>query len=163
MSDWNHFSVQTGLDGALGADLLVAPDENGEGLAVVEHTLPPKTLAAPLHRHENEDEISFVLRGTMGVREGEAVSTVDAGECAVKERGVWHTFWNAGSEPLRFLEIVSPGGFARYFRESARLLAEEDLDESARRARFEALHDRYDFELDPESVPELRERHGLRG
>ncbi|WP_425504658.1 cupin domain-containing protein [Salinigranum marinum] len=56
----------------------------------------------------------------MGVQEGEEVSTVDAGECVMKGRGVWHTFWNPGSEPLRFLEIVSPGTFAWYFAEPTR-------------------------------------------
>ena len=33
-------------------------------VAVVEHTLPPRHLAAPLHRHSREDELSIVLEGT---------------------------------------------------------------------------------------------------
>jgi quercetin dioxygenase-like cupin family protein len=72
-------------------------------VAIVEHTLPPGKLASPLHRHSREDEITYVLGGRMGVQEGDAVRTVEAGEFAVKERGVWHTFWNPGPEPLRFL------------------------------------------------------------
>ena len=27
------------------------------------------------------------------------------------------TFWNAGDEPCRILEIISPGGFEHFFRE----------------------------------------------
>ena len=29
----------------------------------------------------------------------------------------WHTFWNAGDEPARILEIISPAGFEQFFAE----------------------------------------------
>jgi mannose-6-phosphate isomerase-like protein (cupin superfamily) len=154
------YAVDAGLDGNLRAELRVSPDESEAGVAVVEHALPPETLAAPLHRHGREDELSYVLHGTMGVREGETVSTVEAGEFAVKERGVWHTFWNPGPEPLRFFEFIAPGEFAWYFAEAAEIL-DADADEAETRRRFAALNERYGFELDPESVPDLRARHGL--
>jgi mannose-6-phosphate isomerase-like protein (cupin superfamily) len=37
--------------------------------------------------------------------------TVEAGpdELVIKPRGQWHAFWNAGDEPTRLLEIISPG------------------------------------------------------
>jgi hypothetical protein len=38
---------------------------NGQ-LAVVEHTLPPAVLGAPVHRHSREDELSIVVSGTAG-------------------------------------------------------------------------------------------------
>jgi hypothetical protein len=34
-----------------------------------------------------------------------------------KPRNQWHTFWNAGDEPARILEIISPAGFEEFFRE----------------------------------------------
>jgi quercetin dioxygenase-like cupin family protein len=139
--DPTYYSVEAGIDQALGADLRVAPEENPAGVAVVEHTLPPETLAAPLHRHSHEDEISYVLEGTMGVQEDGDVSTVGAGEVAVKQRGVWHTFWNPGAGRLRFLEFVVPGEFAYYFEEAAAVLA-DDPDEAELRARLGAIHDR---------------------
>jgi hypothetical protein len=38
-----------------------------QGLAaVVEHTLPPGHLGAPLHRHSREDELSIVIKGSLG-------------------------------------------------------------------------------------------------
>ena len=161
MSEWTAYSVQAGLNGNLGATLRVAPDENASGIAIVEHTLPSGKLAAPLHRHSNEDEISFILEGTMGVQEGETVTTVEAGEVAVKERGTWHTFWNPDSEPLRFLEIIAPGEFARYFEQSAQLQGDDELSEEEMIERFRELHEQFDFELDPESVPALLDRHGV--
>jgi mannose-6-phosphate isomerase-like protein (cupin superfamily) len=162
MTDERSFSVRTGVDGQLGADLRVAPGESESGVAVVEHTLAPERLGSPLHRHENEDEISHVLAGRMGVREGDEVRVVEAGETVVKERGVWHAFWNPGPGPLRFLEVVAPGEFAWYFEELAEIL-HDDAPPAALRERIDRLGDEYDFESRPGSVPELRERHGLGG
>lgn len=164
MSDTNAsetYDVGVGLNRNLGAELKLPPEAGENDAAIVEHTLPPGKLAAPLHRHTNEDEISYILAGRMGVQEGEETFVVEAGETAVKSRGVWHTFWNPGAEPLRFLEIITPGDFAWFFDESDEILpdsgepSDDTLDELA------ALHERYEFELRPESVPELIEEHGL--
>jgi len=160
---WEKYSVSVGLDGNLDADLRVAPDENPSGIAVVEHRLPAGKLAAPLHRHSHEDEISYILEGTMGVQEGDEVATVGQGEFAVKARGAWHTFWNPGTGPLRFLEFIAPGEFAGYFREAAKLLPDDGDPSDETRGRLEELHDAYGFELKPESVPGLIERHDLDG
>jgi mannose-6-phosphate isomerase-like protein (cupin superfamily) len=94
--------------GSLGARLDVARTETESNVAVVEHTLPSHTLAAPLHRHSREDEISYVLDGEMTVLADDELTVVPAGESVVKGRGAWHTFWNAGDEPLRFLESSRP-------------------------------------------------------
>ncbi|WP_336002712.1 cupin domain-containing protein [Halorientalis halophila] len=159
--DDERYDVDAGLRKNLGAALAVGPTESESGVAVVEHTLAPGKLAAPMHRHENEDEISYVLEGVMGVREDDEVSTVEAGEAAVKERGVWHTFWNPGPEELRFLEIVAPGEFAGYFEETAAVLPEDGVPDEETIARLEELNAAYDLEMDPASVPELLERHDL--
>jgi quercetin dioxygenase-like cupin family protein len=78
--------------GKLGAKLEIARGENEANVAIVEHTLPPHTLAAPLHRHSREDEISYVLDGQLTVLAGDEIWTVPAGEATVKGRGLWHTF-----------------------------------------------------------------------
>jgi hypothetical protein len=74
-----------------------------------------------------------------------------------KPRGQEHTFWNAGDEPLRFLELISPGGFEGYFRELAPLLATGD------QAGVQEVAARYELEIDFSTIPALAERHGLRG
>lgn len=153
-SEWNRYSVSLG---SLEAELKVAPDESESGVAVVEHTLPARTLGAPLHRHSEEDEISYVLSGELTVRQGESVSTVGVGESVVKPRGVWHTFWNSGDEPVRFLEVISPGEFAGYFEDAAATL-EASLDPAA----LAPVAEEYGLEMRPESVPDLLERHDLR-
>jgi len=81
-----------------------------------------KQLGAPLHRQSREDEISYVLEGELTVQQGDRRDTAGVGGTIVKPRGVFHTFWNAGVTPVRFLEVIAPGAFAQYFRELAPLL-----------------------------------------
>jgi quercetin dioxygenase-like cupin family protein len=130
----------------------------GEGFSLVEHPLPPRALGAPRHTHAYEDEYSYVLEGRVGVELGGEVVEAAPGELVLKPRGIPHAFWNAGDEHARLLEIISPAGFERYFREAAPLLAGPEPDTAA----VSALAARYGLELDFASVPELAERHGLR-
>ena len=87
------------------------------GFSLVEHPMPPRALAAPLHRHSREDEYSYVLEGRMGALLGDDVVYAEAGDLVHKPRDQWHTFWNAGDEPCRILEIIAPGGFEDFFDE----------------------------------------------
>ena len=116
--------------------------------------IPPRTLAAPLHRHHREDEYTMILDGTLGVQLGEAAVEAGPGTWIVKPRNQWHTFWNAGDVPCRTIEVVSPAGFERYFHE----LAEGglDIDQVVR------LNARYEIDMDFESIPSLCTRFGLR-
>jgi mannose-6-phosphate isomerase-like protein (cupin superfamily) len=143
--------------GLLGVRFMAWTEETGGGFSLVEHPMAPRALAAPLHRHAREDEYSFVLEGRMGAQLGDDVVHAEAGELAFKPRGQWHTFWNAGDEPCRILEIISPGGFEHYFDELAALLEGPDIDPE----RLGELGERYGIEFQPESVPELCREHGL--
>jgi len=128
----------------------------GEGFALVEHTLPPRALGSPLHRHANEDEYSYVLEGRLGAQLGDDVVEAGPGELVQKPRGQEHAFWNAGDEPLRFLEIISPGGFAQYFRELAPVLAAGDEE------GVQEIAARYELWIDFATIPALAEQHGLK-
>lgn len=140
----------------LGVHFLLESGTTGGGFALVEHTLPPRALGAPVHRHANEDEYSYVLEGRLGAQLGDEVIEAGPGELVRKPRGQAHTFWNAGDEPLRFLEIISPGGFEGYFRELAPFLAAGD------HAGVEEVAARYELEIDFSTIAALAERHGLR-
>jgi mannose-6-phosphate isomerase-like protein (cupin superfamily) len=91
------------------------------GLSLVENPIPPRALAAPLHRHYREDEYSLVLEGRMGAILGDDVVEAGPGDLVYKPRGQWHTFLNAGDEPSRILEINSPADFEQFFAELAPL------------------------------------------
>src|SRR5215207_4479957 len=141
--------------GSVGVRFLVWGEESGGGFSLVEHPIPPRTLAAPLHRHANEDEYSYVLEGRMGAQLGDEVVHAEKGDLVFKPRDQWHTFWNAGDEPLRILEIISPGGFEHVFKEMA------DDPEAMAGETASALDARYGIEADYDSVERLCEERGL--
>ena len=128
----------------------------GEGFSLVEHPIAPRTLAAPMHVHEHEDEYSYVLEGEVGVQVGDEVRYAKAGALVFKPRRIWHAFWNRADEPARLLEIISPAGFERYFAELDGLRrAEPD------RKRIAALQARFGLTMDMASAATIAEREGL--
>jgi len=127
-------------------------------VAIVEHTLPAHALAAPLHRHTYEDELSIVLEGSLGALLGGDIVIAPAGSYVVKPRGQWHTFWNAGETELRFIELLLPGGFEGYFERLSPLLSAAGGPDPA---AIQSLAGEYGIEFDFDSVPELCERLGL--
>ena len=142
--------------GGIGVRFMAWAAQTGGGFSLVEHPMAPRALAAPLHRHTHEDEYSYVLEGRMGADLGGEVVVAEAGDLVFKPRGQWHAFWNAGDEPCRILEIISPGGFERYFEELV------DLGTRPTPEAVSAIAARYGLEFDMASIPALCERHGLR-
>ncbi len=146
-----------GFLGSIGVRWMIDGDETDRGFSLVEHPMSPHSLAAPLHRHTREDEYSYVLEGRVGALLGDDVVVGGPGDLIFKPRDQWHTFWNAGDEPARLLEIIAPAGFEDFFRELDGLggALEADPDELAE------LNARYGLEMKPETFPELLERFGL--
>ena len=148
---------KAGMISGIGVRFMIPGADTGERLSLVEHPMPPRALAAPLHRHNREDEYSFVLEGRMGALLGDEVLEAGPGDLVWKPRGEWHTFWNAGDEPCRILEIISPAGFERFFQELSDMGGALAADPDA----VAALSARYGLEMRPETVPELLGRFGL--
>ena len=140
----------------LGVRFLIDGDETGGRFSVVEYQLPPRALGAPPHTHSEEEEYSFVFEGRVGLQLADEVFEAGPGELVVKRRGLEHAFWNAGDEPARILELISPAGFENYFRDLAPLLAAHDQPAIA------AVVARYGLTIDHTSIPAFIERHGLR-
>lgn len=149
---------KAGFLGSMGVRFMIDSGDSGGGFSLVEHPMSARCLGAPLHRHEREDEYSYVLEGRVGALLGDDVLEAGQGDLIFKPRNQWHTFWNAGDEPARILEIISPAGFEGYFVElvalgGSRNASPEDLKSLARR---------YGLETDPGSIPKLLERFNLR-
>jgi mannose-6-phosphate isomerase-like protein (cupin superfamily) len=149
---------KAGFLGSIGVRFMIDGAETSEGFSLVEHPMAPRALAAPLHRHTREDEYSFVIEGRMGALLGDDVVEAGPGDLVFKPRDQWHTFWNAGDEPCRILEIIAPAGFEHFFEE----LVDSGGSAGADPAKMAELCARYGLEMQPESVPELHERFGLR-
>jgi mannose-6-phosphate isomerase-like protein (cupin superfamily) len=146
-----------GFLGSIGVRFMIDGSEAEERFSLVEHPMSPRALAAPLHRHTREDEYSYILEGRMGALLGDEVVEAGPGDLVFKPRNQWHTFWNAGDEPCRILEIISPAGFERFFRELSDMGGVLKADPEA----VGQLSERYGLEMQPETVPELIERFGL--
>lgn len=149
---------EAGFLGSIGVRFMIDGVEADDRFALVEHPMSPRALAAPLHRHNREDEYSFVLEGRVGALLGDEVLVGGPGDLIFKPRNQWHTFWNAGDEPARLLEIISPAGFERFFAELVALGGSLKAEPAA----LGELCARYELEMQPESVPGLLERFDLR-
>src|SRR6202045_3728191 len=149
---------KAGFLGSIGVRFMIDGEEADERFSLVEHPLSARALAAPLHRHTREDEYSYVLEGSVGALLGDDVVIGKPGDLIFKPRDQWHTFWNAGDEPARILEIISPAGFERFFSE----LVDRGGVTRAEPLILADLCARYGLEMDPGSVPGLVERFDLR-
>ena len=145
--------------GAIGARFMISAARSDGGFSLVEHPMAPRALGAPLHRHSREDEYSYVLEGHVGVQLGDEILHGKPGDLVFKPRGQWHTFWNAGDEPARLLEIISPGGFETYFAQLAELFEAGGTPDPVALAALAAEHG---LEVDLPSIPRLMGDHGLR-
>src|SRR5580765_8667236 len=148
---------KAGFLGSIGVRFMIDGETTDGGFSLVEHPMSARALAAPLHRHLREDEYSYVLEGRVGALLGDDVVVASQGDLIFKPRDQWHTFWNAGDEPARILEIISPAGFERYFERLTEVLADGPPDPGA----IAALAAHHGLEVDFESVPRLVERYGV--
>jgi mannose-6-phosphate isomerase-like protein (cupin superfamily) len=105
---------------------LSGTNNNGE-VSIVEHPFAVGFISAA-HRHTREDEHSIVLAGEIGFRSDDSEVVLGPGGYITKPRGQMHAMWNAGSEPGRIIEIITPGGFENCFQELGELLVEHARD-----------------------------------
>lgn len=125
-------------------------------ISIVEHPIAPGALVAP-HVHAELDEWSYVLEGRVGARIGDQEFTGEPGSYILKPRKIMHTFWNAGPEPARLIEIITPAGFEDFFADFGDML--RTGFDPARMAELAAGHGTtYDMTW----VPELEARYGIK-
>lgn len=88
--------------------VLVTPEQShGAYLLFTSRTAPG--AGVPPHRHDQEDETFFVLRGTYAfLRDGQQL-VVGAGESVFAPRGMAHGFQNVGEAEAELLIVTSPG------------------------------------------------------
>src|ERR1017187_305311 len=122
---------KAGFLGSIGMRFMLDGDTSDGGFSLVEHPMSARALAAPLHRHTREDEYSYVLEGRMGALLDEDALEAGPGDLVLKPRNQWHTFWNAGDDPCRILEIIAPAGFERFFAKLVDLGGVAEADPAA--------------------------------
>src|SRR6185437_12560454 len=143
---------------ALGTTYKVLSKSVSGSAAIVEHTLEPKSIGAPMHKHTYEDEISCVLEGELSVIQNGEVQTAGPGQYIVKPRGIFHTFWNAGDKRIRFIEVITPGNFEYYFAEMAPFVLP---DQPPQIDKMKETAAKYGLVVDPYAADEIIKRYGL--
>jgi mannose-6-phosphate isomerase-like protein (cupin superfamily) len=85
-------------------------------LTVVE-IVHPTGFAPPLHRHLEEDEAFYVLAGSARFTGDGETFDAGPGDFVLLPAGLPHTFLVGADEPLRALQITTPGGFEDFAAE----------------------------------------------
>jgi quercetin dioxygenase-like cupin family protein len=86
-----------------------------EGRMVVLGVDMPPGLMVDEHVHDNEEQITVVISGSVAGTVGDQEVFLSDGSVLLCPRGVAHTLRNAGPEPARLLEIYTPAGFEKVF------------------------------------------------
>ncbi len=129
---------------AVGTDSVTFKAEaaDGEGtFSLTEQSLAPGFPGPLPHHHDALVDAFYVLSGTLTVETDETAVDADPGSFVLAPPGVVHTFSNAGTEPVRSLNLMAPGGFEQYLKEVA---AESDGG-APDPERMAAIASRYDF------------------
>jgi quercetin dioxygenase-like cupin family protein len=109
-----------GLAPGVGVVFKIGGEDTGGAVSIVEHPFEVGALVPP-HVHTLEDEISIVIDGQIGFRSEDEEVVLGRGGYIVKPRGQVHAMWNAGPSPARMIEVISPAGFERFFRDFVEL------------------------------------------
>lgn len=144
--------------GGLGVTFKVPGALTGGVLGIVEHPIASGVLVPP-HTHHREDELSYVVDGTIGVRIGDDEFQADRGAYVYKPRGLPHTFWNASGRAALLVELLWPPDFERFFVELGQAYA--DGGGAPDPAKLGALATSYDLDFVMDWVPELEARLGV--
>ena len=107
----------------------VSKSDNNEGISLLEHTLPYGD-SPPLHMHEEEDELFYLLEGEMFFQVGGSSFTARTGDAFVAPRKQAHGFKVLSEGGARLLTITR-GGFEAAVRTASRPAEAHELPKSS--------------------------------
>lgn len=105
----------------------ISTEDTDDSYAVIMSTTPPGS-GPPLHIHQNEEEIFYVVKGEYEFSYGEEIETLRNGDMIILPRGIPHGFKNIGSTDALLLNTISPGGFEKFFDEVDELPKDQPID-----------------------------------
>jgi mannose-6-phosphate isomerase-like protein (cupin superfamily) len=86
-----------------------------------------------LHVHSYEDEIVYVVQGTIQIRLGNDKLEASAGGVAHLPKWIPHALYNPLKVPLRILALAIPGGMEQFFDELESTLQDGGVDDAKHR------------------------------
>ena len=90
-----------------------------ETMGVFELTVPPGSNVPPPHSHSKNEEIVYVLEGTLLYNVGPESRDLTPGQTMHTPKGVVHGFSNPFDAPVRALIVLSPDIGLQYFKDVA--------------------------------------------
>lgn len=122
------------------------------GRLTVAEFFNPAGFAPPLHRHQHEDEMFYVLSGTARFHcDGEEFAA-GPGDFVLFPVGLAHCFVVGPDEPLRTLVITTPSGFEDFVAEAG---------EPAREYRLPGIEELDPARLDPAALGHASAHHHI--
>ncbi len=108
-------------------------------VAIEVHTPPDR--GPELHVHLGQDELFFMLKGSIGVQCGSDRTILKAGDAFMAPASVPHAFVTLGTEPAHMLLVYSPAGdMEAFFAEYAPLVSVEGEPDQKKLAEAYAKH-----------------------
>ena len=95
---------------------------NGCEMGLFEMRVPPDSRVPPPHSHTANEELVYVLEGTLRYTVGSETRDLKAGDFMVTPRGTVHAFSNPHPVEARALVINTPDIGPQYFREVAAIV-----------------------------------------
>ena len=89
------------------------------GLGMFELTVPPGATVPPPHSHTSNEEIVYVLEGTLRYTVGDDTRDLRPGQSMTTPKGAVHAFANPTTSVARALIVMSPDVGAGYFEDVA--------------------------------------------
>ena len=89
------------------------------GLGMFEVTVPPGAMVPPPHSHTSNEEIVYVLEGTLRYTVGDDTRDLRPGQSMTTPKGAVHAFANPTTSVARALIVMSPDVGAGYFEDVA--------------------------------------------
>lgn len=91
----------------------------GATLGAFELTVPPGSNVPPPHSHSNNEELVYVLQGTLRYSVGQETRDLTPGQSMNTPKGAVHAFANPFPEVAKALIIQSPDIGPQYFSDIA--------------------------------------------
>ena len=88
-------------------------------LGMFELTVPPASTVPPPHSHSDNEEIVYVLEGTLRYTVGSEARDLTPGQSMRTPKGTVHAFSNPFGSVARALITLSPDIGAQYFKDVA--------------------------------------------
>jgi mannose-6-phosphate isomerase-like protein (cupin superfamily) len=111
-------------------------ETTGGAFSILEESAPVDT---PMHIHEHEDELFYVLEGEHVFEVGDETFRVGPGGLVFAPRGIPHSQRRVVPRTGRLLAMLSPGGLEGFFRE----LAEAQRDGSLGPDAYARVSEKY--------------------